>query len=178
MSRSARKLSDGRGIDRIAVNLAPSARLKDGCAPHVRLAEPSDEDLLLTWQQAAETRRYALNPGVPTATEHRAWFQAKLQASADFFLMAETAEEAVGYVRLDWRGDNRGSPIYLVSIATAPGHYRRGIGDAMLRLARDIAPGATLIAQILPGNTASIGLFHGLGYELRPDGFYWSLPAS
>jgi UDP-2,4-diacetamido-2,4,6-trideoxy-beta-L-altropyranose hydrolase len=178
MSAIASGLSDGRGIDRIIVNAQPAITLADGQQLGIRLAEASDEDLLLRWQRAPETRRFALNPQVPTPDRHHAWFQAKLQSAADLFLIAEVAGEAVGYVRLDWRGDNRGSPMYLISIATAPGHYRRGIGQALLRQARQLAPGATLIAQILPENLASLGLFGGLGYQLRPDGFFWSVPAS
>ncbi len=178
MSDVAWQLSDGRGIDRIVVNSLPTVTLGEGIVLSARLVESADEGLLLTWQEAPETRRYALSPRIPTAAEHHIWLQAKLQSAADLFLIAEVADQAVGYVRLDWCGDNRGSPIYLISIATAPGHYRRGVAAAMLRLARNLAPGATLIAQILPTNTASISLFHGLGYQLRPDGYYWFLPAS
>lgn len=177
-SQLARTLCDGRGIDRVMVNALPPVELRDKALLSVRLAEATDEAILLTWQQAPETRRFALNPGVPTIAEHHAWFGAKLQSAGDLLLMAETGGAAAGYVRLDWRGDTRGSPLYLISIATAPGHYRRGVAAAMLQLARRLAPGATLLAQILPANTASIGLFRGLGYQLQPDGYYWSLPAS
>lgn len=178
MSRIAATLCDGRGIDRAVIAAQPALRLADDAQLSLRLMEPADEEMLLVWQGAPDTRRYALNPHVPSPAEHHAWLTAKLLAPADLPLIAEIAGEAVGYVRLDWRGESRGAPVYLVSIATAPGHYRRGIGSGMLRLARQLAPGAILVAQILPGNTASIGLFHQLGYELRPDGYYWSLPIS
>ncbi|HVI89555.1 MAG TPA: UDP-2,4-diacetamido-2,4,6-trideoxy-beta-L-altropyranose hydrolase, partial [Dongiaceae bacterium] len=178
LSRIAATLCDGRGIDRIVVANLPPLPLADGVQLALRLMEPADEAMLLTWQAAPETRRFATNPQIPSGAEHHAWFTAKLLAPADLPLIAEINGEAAGYVRLDWRGESRGAPVYLVSIATAPGHYRRGIGKGMLRLARQLAPGAILLAQILPGNTASIALFHQLGYELRPDGYYWSLPVS
>lgn len=176
MAAIATALSDGRGIDRILAASLPALRLANGMELSLRLMEPSDEDLLLAWQAAPETRRYAANPQVPTANEHHAWFAAKLLAPADLPLIAEIAGRPAGYVRLDWRGDHRGSPIYLVSIATAPDQYRQGIGSAMLRLAWRLAPGAIFMARILPGNAASIGLFQRLGYELQADGYYHSLP--
>jgi len=178
LSHIAATLCDGRGIDRIIVANLQELQLADGNRLSLRLMEPADEAMLLDWQSAPETRRFATNPRVPSAAEHHAWFAAKLLAPADLPLIAEINGEPVGYLRLDWRGESKGAPIYLVSIATAPGHYRRGIGKGMLQLARQLAPGAALLAQILPGNTASIGLFHQLGYDLQPDGYYGSLPVS
>jgi RimJ/RimL family protein N-acetyltransferase len=178
LSLIAATLCDGRGIDRIVVANLSGLQIADGNRLSLRLMEPTDETMLLDWQGAAETRRHALNPNVPSPAEHHAWFAAKLLAPADLPLIAEINGEAAGYVRLDWRGESNGAPIYLVSIATAPGHYRRGIGKGMLQLARQLAPGAVLLAQIQPGNTASIGLFHQLGYDLQPDGYYGSLPVS
>ncbi|MET1027226.1 MAG: UDP-2,4-diacetamido-2,4,6-trideoxy-beta-L-altropyranose hydrolase [Dongiaceae bacterium] len=176
MTAKAAVLSDGRGVDRIILACPPAERLKDGAMLSLRLAEPADEGMLLDWQSAPETRRFALNSTVPTAAEHHAWYDAKLQSAADLLLYGCLGEEPVGYVRLDWRGDNRGSQIYLISVATAPGQYRRGIGQGMLQLARRLAPGATFLAQVLGGNKASETLFTGLGYRLQPDGYYWSEP--
>jgi len=178
ISRIAATLCDGRGIDRAVVAAQAALRLASDAQLSLRLMEPADAEMLLAWQEAPETRRYALNPHVPSPAEHHAWFVAKLLASADLPLIAEIAGDAVGYVRLDWCGESQGAPIYLVSIATAPGHYRKGIGNGMLRLARQLAPGAILLAQILPGNTASMNMFRGLGYDLRSDGYWWSLPPS
>ncbi len=176
MAAKAARLSDGRGVDRIILNCLPPLSLADGARLTLRLAEADDEAMLLDWQSAPETRRFALNPAVPTAAEHHAWYTAKLQSAADLLLFGCIAGEAAGYVRLDWRGDNRGSPMYLISIATAPGQYRRGIGQGMLRLARSLLPGATLLAQVMDGNDASVALFTGLGYRLQPDGYYWLPP--
>ena len=176
MATSAATLSDGRGADRIILGCLPMAALKDGGQLSLRMAEADDEGMLLDWQTAPETRRFALNPKVPTPAEHHAWYEAKLRAASDLLLYGCLGKEPVGYVRLDWRGDNRGSPIYLISVATAPGQYRRGIGQGMLHLARCLAPGATFLAQVLSGNKASETLFTGLGYRLQPDGYYWSEP--
>jgi RimJ/RimL family protein N-acetyltransferase len=178
MSQAASRLSDGRGVDRILLGCLPSIPLSDGGQLSIRLAEPADEQCLLNWQQAPATRRYAINPQIPTPADHHDWFERKLLSTSDWFLIAEIAGEPVGYLRLDWHGDRQGMPIYLVSIATAPGHYRRGIASAMLHLARELAPAAAMVARILPGNKASIDLFRGLGYAERLDGCYWSTTAA
>jgi len=176
MAEKAGTLCDGRGAMRIAAAMLPEARLADGSRAGFRLIEPSDEQLILDWQLFPETRRYAVNPNPPTPEEHRRWFGGKLASDGDWFLLAETRESPVGFVRLDWRGDTEGFPIFLISIATAPGHYRRGIGRALLRAARLLAPRARLLAQVLPQNIASQRLFESLGYRAGDDGYLVSTP--
>ncbi|MDY0883191.1 UDP-2,4-diacetamido-2,4,6-trideoxy-beta-L-altropyranose hydrolase [Dongia soli] len=176
MSEQARTLCDGRGVDRILLGSLAAETLSDEAHLSLRLAEATDEEMLLEWQAAPETRRYALNPAVPSAAEHHAWFSAKRAAAKDLLVVACIGGDAVGFIRLDWRGDNRGSAIYLISIAAAPGQYRRGIGRGMLQMIRRLMPGATFMAQVARGNTASIALFTGLGYRLQSDGYYWSVP--
>jgi glutamate-1-semialdehyde 2,1-aminomutase/spore coat polysaccharide biosynthesis protein SpsF len=176
MADRASTLCDGRGAMRIGAAMLPETALPDGTAVRFRVIEPEDEQLILDWQRSPETRRYALNPSPPNAEEHRRWFAGKLQSDSDWFLLAETREASVGFVRLDWRGDTAGFPIFLISIATAPGHYRRGIGGALLKAARRLAPRARLLAQVLPENLASTRLFESLGYTPGDDGYLVSTP--
>jgi glutamate-1-semialdehyde 2,1-aminomutase/spore coat polysaccharide biosynthesis protein SpsF len=176
MAECAGTLCDGRGAMRIAAAMLPEATLTHGGPAWFRLIEPDDEKLILDWQLFPETRRYALNPEPPTPEEHHRWFAGKLGSDCDWFLLAESKEGPVGFVRLDWRGDTAGFPIFLVSIATAPGHYRRGIGRALLRAARLLAPRAQLLAQVLPENTPSQHLFESLGYHRGDDGYLVSTP--
>jgi RimJ/RimL family protein N-acetyltransferase len=176
MAESAGTLCDGRGAMRIGAALLPETTLDDGGKVRFRAIEPEDEQLILDWQRAPETRRYALSPNPPTPDEHRRWFAAKLQSDSDWFLLAEMQDGPAGFVRLDWRGDTAGFPIFLISIATAPGHYRRGIGRALLQAARALAPQARLLAQVLPENTASLRLFESLGYGPGDDGYLVSSP--
>jgi glutamate-1-semialdehyde 2,1-aminomutase/spore coat polysaccharide biosynthesis protein SpsF len=172
----AATLCDGRGAMRIGAAMLPEAVLSDGTPVRFRLVESEDETLILDWQLFPETRRFALNPEPPTPEEHHRWFAGKLQSDSDWFLLAETAEGPVGFVRLDWRGDTAGFPIFLISVATAPGHYRRGVGGALLKAARRLAPRARLLAQVLPQNSASLRLFESLGYRPDDDGYLVSIP--
>jgi spore coat polysaccharide biosynthesis protein SpsF len=176
MAERASLLCDGRGAMRIVAAMLPETALPDGSPLHFRLIEPEDEQLILDWQLFPETRRFALNPKPPTPEEHHRWFAGKLSSDSDWFLLAETREGPVGFVRLDWRGDTGGFPIFLISIATAPGHYRRGIGRALLRAARLLAPRGRLLAQVLPENRASLQLFESLGYRRGDEGYLVSTP--
>lgn len=176
MALASAGLCDGRGSQRVVAALLPPQELKDGRTLCLRLAEASDEAMLLVWQSAPETRRFALNPKVPDASEHHAWFAGKLASDQDWLLFGEVEGKAAGYVRLDWMGEDKGRPQFLISIAAAPGWYQLGVGAALLGGARTLAPGAHLYAKVLVENTASVALFTKAGYSLAADGYFHSLP--
>jgi UDP-2,4-diacetamido-2,4,6-trideoxy-beta-L-altropyranose hydrolase len=177
LSEAAAKLCDGRGVQRVVAALLPAQPLKNGASLDLRLVEATDEKRLLDWQSAPETRRYALNRGIPTPSEHKNWLQAKLASDRDWFLIGEIAGEPAGFVRLDWMGEDKGRPQYLISIATAPGRYGEGIGSALLKSARALAPGGHFYAKVLAENTASVALFTGAEYSLAEDGYFHANPA-
>jgi len=177
LSEAAAALCDGRGVQRVVTALLSSPSLKNGKSLDLRLVEAADEKRLLDWQSAPETRRYALNSKVPTPSEHHAWLQAKLASDRDWFLIGEIAGEAVGFVRLDWMGEDKGRPQYLISIATAPGRYGEGIGGALLKGARSLAPGGHFYAKVLAENAASMALFTSAEYSLAADGYFHADPA-
>lgn len=176
MAKAAADLCDGRGAQRVVVALLPELKLPSGKSLRLRPLEATDEDMLLDWQRAPETRRYALTPRVPTADEHHNWLTAKLASDQDWLLLGEVEGAPAGYVRLDWMGEDKGRPQYLISIATAPGWYRQGIGSALLSGARHLAPGAHFYAKVLAENTASVALFQRAEYSLAADGFFHAHP--
>jgi glutamate-1-semialdehyde 2,1-aminomutase/spore coat polysaccharide biosynthesis protein SpsF len=176
MHEAALALTDGRGAMRLAAAVTPAARLKDGTPLALRLAEMEDARLLYDWQQAPETRRYALNQKPFSFEDHCRWLTAKLENGRDWLLIGElrgkSGGKPCGFVRLDWYGADKDRAQYLVSIAAAPGQHGRGIGTALLNAARALAPGAHLYAKVLPENEASLALFRGCGYALGPDGYF------
>jgi UDP-2,4-diacetamido-2,4,6-trideoxy-beta-L-altropyranose hydrolase len=174
MHEAALALSDGRGALRLAAAIVPAARLKDGTPVTLRLAEMADARLLYDWQQAPETRRYALNQKPFSLENHCRWLTAKLEEGRDLLLIGDARDKPCGSIRLDWFGADRDRTQYLVSIAAAPGQHGRGVGTALLRAARALAPGAHFYAKVLPENEASLALFRGCGYALGPDGYFHS----
>jgi UDP-2,4-diacetamido-2,4,6-trideoxy-beta-L-altropyranose hydrolase len=176
MALAATRLCDGRGTQRVVVALLSPRSIRDGRKLHLRIVEASDEAMLMDWQRAPETRRYALNPAIPSAEEHHNWLVERLSAVADWFLIAEVEGQPAAYVRLDWIGEDNGRPEYLISIATARSHHRMGIGAALLKAVRQLAPGAHFYAKILPDNLASLSLFIRAEYSLAADGYFHSYP--
>jgi UDP-2,4-diacetamido-2,4,6-trideoxy-beta-L-altropyranose hydrolase len=154
MHEAASGLTDGRGVQRLAAAILPATRLKDGIPLSLRLAEKTDARLLYDWQQASETRRYALDRQPFSFEDHCRWLAAKLENGRDLLLIGETAGKPCGFIRLDWFGADRDRAQYLLSIAAAPGQHGRGVGTALLKAARTLAPGAHFYAKILPENEA------------------------
>ncbi len=173
MAEAGRALIDGRGLDRILLPLMPPQSILDGRVS-LRLMEAADEALLLDWQRHPETRRYARSAASPTEAEHAAWYRRLLESPnrLPFFVQEDTpmGPQPVGYVRLDWREEP--VPGWEISIATAPDHYRRGIGRAALNLASALVPREPILAHVLPENDASHGLFRAAGYLPFTDGWY------
>ncbi len=176
MSEAAFSLCDGRGAQRIIAALLPKMHLRDGRTLSLRVVEAQDEQMLMDLQRAPETRRYALNPAIPTAEEHHRWLMERLSAAADWFLIAEVDGQPGAFVRADWIGEDNGRPEYLISIATERRFHRCGVGAALLKAVRYLAPGAHFYAKILPDNVASLALFAKADYRLAADGYFHAYP--
>lgn len=170
MAAAAAGLVDGRGAARVAMALAGEAVTKKGAPVGLRLVEEADAALLLEWQRAPETRRFARNPVVPSPAEHKAWVERRLADPGSWLCLVMSGSEPVASVRLD-RLEGAGTG-FEVSIYVAPGQHGRGFGLAALGLLRNLAPGARLLATVLEGNLASQNLFAAAGYRrISPDVF-------
>lgn len=176
MALAATQLCDGRGAQRVVIALLEPPSLPDGRRLALRIVEATDEALLMDWQRAPETRRFALNPAIPSLEEHHHWLHERLSSVIDWFLIAEVDGQPCAYVRLDWIGEDNGRPEYLISIATARTHHRQGIAAVLLKAVRQLAPGAHFYAKILPDNSASLSLFIRADYILAADGYFHSYP--
>jgi UDP-2,4-diacetamido-2,4,6-trideoxy-beta-L-altropyranose hydrolase len=176
VSYCAASLCDGRGVQRTILGAGEPVPARDGRPVTLRLAEPDDAMLLYRWQCAPETRRYARHPAVPTLDEHFTWFDAAL-ADEDRFLTVIAHDGApAGVLRWD-RLDT--SPAFEVSINVAPERHGLGIAGAALRAGQALMPGARLVAEVDPANTASRRLFAGAGFVgTGPRHFAWTAPAA
>jgi UDP-2,4-diacetamido-2,4,6-trideoxy-beta-L-altropyranose hydrolase len=168
LSRNAAALCDGAGTLRVMVALISPVAARDGKEVTARLAQASDRDLIFAWQRHPGTRCFAHNPQAPSAEEHDRWFQQAIADPARVLLMVLHGGEPEGLLRLD----RIATHTQRVSILTAPGCYRLGIGVATLALARRLYPGAELQANVLPGNVASHALFRRAGYHESKPGLY------
>ncbi|NJL50245.1 MAG: UDP-2,4-diacetamido-2,4,6-trideoxy-beta-L-altropyranose hydrolase [Blastochloris sp.] len=158
ISKSAAALVDGRGSQRVALAVSqasPRARL--------RLAEPADRDLLLTWQLEPGARTYSRDTSPPTEESHIAWFEKTLADPNRWLMIFETNGVSVGSVRLDRLPAPE--PTFEVSVLVSEAHRGAGTGTAALRAARKIAaPHVVLIAEIDDRNVASQRAFAAAGF--------------
>jgi len=158
MGRAAAALTDGNGALRVAMALAGTAQAGDR-AVVLRPAVAEDADAILDWQREPDARRFARNAAVPTDAEHAAWMAGRLAAADNVTAIVELAGRPAGLLRLDPHGD-----ALEVSILIAAAAQGRGVGRAALALARRLAPGRDLWAEVLPGNDRSRALFRAAGY--------------
>ncbi|UPR52333.1 GNAT family N-acetyltransferase [Vibrio cyclitrophicus] len=131
--------------------------------PQVKLRPASYDDieLVYTWQCHPNTRKYALNPKVPTWEEHKQWMNEKLSNDIDYFyIIVDSAGHALGVVRLDHIKNSD----FLVSIFISPDNYGQGIATMALKNVDSQHPELTLHATILESNQSSQHLFIKMGY--------------
>jgi UDP-2,4-diacetamido-2,4,6-trideoxy-beta-L-altropyranose hydrolase len=164
MSAAASALVDGKGAKRVLMAIIGRVLLNDGSYVSLRLAEPSDEDPLLSLQREADVRRYSRNPSAPTADDHARWMRRTLEDPEIILAIVERNGTHAGMARLDRLGTRNAAMSYEVSIALLPHLHGRGIGTAVLSLLRRLRPTALLEAEILPENIASKALFNGAGF--------------
>ncbi|MGF1631587.1 MAG: UDP-2,4-diacetamido-2,4,6-trideoxy-beta-L-altropyranose hydrolase [Kiloniellaceae bacterium] len=179
MSGRSAGICDGRGCDRLGLALVPPGCAKDGRPVALRLAGPADEAPILEWQHDPATRRFARNPAVPTAEEHRRWFAARLANPNSLLTVITHGDAPAGVLRLDpiAAADTEGdAPAFEVSILVAPD--RRGVGLALEALCflRRWHSRAVIAAEVLSGNEASAALFRVAGYRPGAGGLLYSHP--
>lgn len=142
----------------------------DPSAMVLRSVVQADEALLLQWANDPATRA-ASRVHVPiAAADHHRWLERRLATPDDARLwIGETDGAPIGVVRFERR-----TPTAVeVSIAVAP--YARGRGLARALLVAGVAAAraafgpVTILADILPGNDASVALFTGAGFTLIPS---------
>jgi UDP-2,4-diacetamido-2,4,6-trideoxy-beta-L-altropyranose hydrolase len=161
-------LCDGLGVFRVTAVMNAL-----GCEPYaampaigVRRANANDIERVYQWQCQPQTRRYAINPSIPSWEAHQSWMNHKLRQYMDYFYIIESALEEsdkipVGVIRLDRIAAGE----YLVSIFLDANNYGRGIARAALALVGRIHRQMYLKATVLATNHPSQKLFESAGYK-------------
>lgn len=174
MAGAAARLCDGRGAQRSLMEIRPEQAGRGATEVRLTPVTAADCGLIHAWQCQPPTRRYALNPLPPTAEEHAAWFDRILADPGCLFSLIVADGQPVGFLRLEWRRQGLRQGSFEVSIAVDADRCGEGLGTAALRLARRLAPEATLTARIKPDNTASLAAFRRAGYRPTTEGWFMS----
>lgn len=165
MAVAAGALCDGWGARRIAAILDVDARANDDSSIWLRTATAADTETILQWQSEPGARAFSHDPTPPEPDAHRSWMVHKLADPDCSLSIVMHGNSPAGCVRLDRdRTGNDSIARYVVSILISSRRQRQGLGLAALTMARRLVPEAKILAEILPGNKPSIGLFGQAGY--------------
>jgi UDP-2,4-diacetamido-2,4,6-trideoxy-beta-L-altropyranose hydrolase len=160
-------ICDGRGVSRLMLEIESLLMIKKEANVELVDATIEDIELVYSWQCMPETRKYALNPAVPSWMEHQSWMLTKLDRVADYFFIVKErlSGRPCGFIRLD-RQDKCD---YLVSILIAPEFHGKGFGLSALQVVDRIYSDFYIHAVVKQANTASQKLFQKAGYQKVSD---------
>lgn len=162
LAERAKALVDGRGAQRVALAL-----LRDQL--QLRPATTDDAPLLHGWRNHPAVRAVSAAQDPIAFDTHQRWLQAVLANPARWLFVAQVGHLPVGSIRFDQLDNGH----LEVSLYTDPDLQGLGLGQRLLaageQALRALHPGGfTVQAQVLPGNTASQGLFQTAGYHGGP----------
>lgn len=135
----------------------------------LRPATAEDAALLLAWANDPGTRAASRRHDPIVAADHHRWLERRLASPDDTRIWIGEADGLpIGVVRFERRAHDA----FEVSIAVAPKARGRGLAGPLLQAgvsaAREAFGAVTVLADILPGNDASVRLFTAAGFSPIP----------
>ncbi len=151
-------LVDGLGAQRVAAVIR-SAGLS------IRAATETDRERVYEWRNHPTVRGYSRHSAPLDPESHARWFAAALRDPDRALLIAEVEAVPIAVVRFDVSQSSCEVSIYL-----APDNHAGGWGSEILRRAeewfrRSHPQVERFVAEVLPGNRASLGAFIHAGYR-------------
>ena len=164
MSKKCFSLVDGFGCKRVIRYLKNRAVIP-------RLANQSDEELLLVWSNDLKVRENSLSKTVIGVEEHKKWFKDKLNDvnNCIILIMLNPYQEPVGSIRFEKIEDN-----WRLSFLVA--HKFRGKGYGLpiveegLEYLSTKSDKYTIKAEVLHNNLASLKIFKNLKFDEMRNG--------
>jgi UDP-2,4-diacetamido-2,4,6-trideoxy-beta-L-altropyranose hydrolase len=155
LSARSAALVDGEGAGRVVDALIPAAF-------SFRPATLKDSRNLYAWRNSPETSSASVSCGVPDYAAHEAWLKATLADDSRILLLIEARQQPLGVVRFDCTGDEATISIYRVPVSGAARGLVRQATEWLRRNRPDVR---RIVANILPGNSASLAAFRAAGYR-------------
>ncbi|MBI2117624.1 GNAT family N-acetyltransferase, partial [Candidatus Peregrinibacteria bacterium] len=158
MSAAGRRLVDGEGAGRVAMELM-------GTRLRVRSIRPNDAECIWKWANDEETRRASFSSKKIPWKEHMRWFAERLADAHTLFLMGLDRDDTpIGYVRFEGKLNE-----VVLSIAIAPHRRGQGYGNELLQQGCQQffqqRKDAHVSAYVKSGNKGSAVLFQKAGFH-------------
>jgi RimJ/RimL family protein N-acetyltransferase len=155
LSTRSATLVDGRGAERVADALLPTAFT-------FRPATADDSENLLNWRNDPAVRGVSLNSGKIDRASHEAWLQRTLADPQRILLVAESGGKPAGVVRFDLLPPEALISVYRVPQADAPPGLIRQASGWLHTQHPEIR---RIRAEVLTHNTASLAAFRKAAYR-------------
>ena len=158
-------LVDGRGADRVVT--AMRAELLT-----LRPAAADDAELLFSWRNDDDVRRWSFNSDEISWKGHLRWFEERLRDSrCTIYIASLMSGPPIGQIRFDRvAGEHH---VAEISLSLDPGARGRGLGAALVRAGvrryRSDVGNARIEAFVKPENRASIESFDLAGFARSPE---------
>lgn len=158
MSIAGRRLVDGEGAERVAMELT-------GTKLRIRNVRLSDAECIWQWANDRETRQASFSPNEIPWKEHSQWFANRLADNNTFFFIGVDRDDtSIGYIRFEGKRNEA-----IISIAIAPERRGQGYGSTLLREGcRQFfqrRKDARVSAYVRPENKGSTTLFQKTGFH-------------
>lgn len=169
LSRNARALVDGRGVERIFIRMNAEQL-------HLKPVGKEDMELLWKWVNDPFVRQSAFNPEKISRERHADWFD-RMMASDDTvqFILYGIFPDPVGQIRFDFRNDTA-----TIDYSVAPNVRGLGLGREMVNkgigiIRKRYSRITTIEAKVKPDNAGSNTIFSKLGFtrSQHPKFFLW-----
>ncbi|MBP2364666.1 bifunctional UDP-2,4-diacetamido-2,4,6-trideoxy-beta-L-altropyranose hydrolase/GNAT family N-acetyltransferase [Pseudonocardia parietis] len=172
LAARARTVVDGEGANRIVAAITSAVGLLREAALHARPAVLDDAEMLLTWRNDPETRRWSRSTAEIDLDAHRRWLAGSLDRDDRLLIVVSDAAGPVGTVR--WDHECSG---WEVSITVSPQRRGSGLAVPLLRAGEEALRARTgartpVTAVVHADNAASARLFARAGYaddDTGPD---------
>ena len=162
MVKSAFSCCDGTGAQQTAKTL-----LADKVTLHK--AQPSDVDIIFTWQSNPKIRQFSRNPKPVTWPEHKVWFEKSLVNLNRHLYVVTHQESKVGVLRLDKMSEQKS---YEVSILIAPEYQGKNIALRALHAIDKKFFNCAIHAYVSQQNKSSQRLFSKANYQRIADDYF------
>lgn len=168
MIAAAAAITDGTGAGLVAAAALGEPGGGAVAAVRLRAGKESDSEALWLWRNDPHVRAMAKSAAPIAWGDHVRWFAGMLASGNSRLFVAVADGRPAAMVRFD-----RLDACVLVSINVDPAARGRGIGKAALAAAcaryEAEAGSEALVAEIRPGNRASIRIFEAAGFEPAPQ---------